>query len=61
MPTIYAGNVEEGRTFIWRGDSYVVKRHEPNTTIVEKTVIGVDRDRHEEHFSPYLDVEVESR
>lgn len=60
--SIQVCEVDEGHSFIWKGDSYVVIRHEDDNVIVHRTVSATghvipDDKRFEENFNPYAYVD----
>lgn len=57
-----AVDIDEGHSFIWQGESYVVIRHEDDNVIVHRTVsstghVVADQHRFDENFNPYAYVD----
>lgn len=52
--------LDEGTSFLWKSDTYVILEHTDDNTIVERTCSGdrviADEHRHKENFNPYADV-----
>lgn len=62
MNQVRAMDIDEGHSFKWNNESYVVIRHEEDNLIVHRTVdssdrVIADKYRHDENFNPYACVE----